>query len=214
MKYRNTCTRGQALIVIPDISGFTNYINKSELEHSQVKIVSLLETILESNVLGLDVSEIEGDAVLFYRFGAIPPLSEIVEQCKLMFTRFHSKLKEFEDSDCHCESCEALQKLTLKFVIHCGTIVSVMVKDYCKLYGKDLVIAHRLLKNHIPFREYLLFTDAFLSEFKQNKITESMQGLKLNRDVYSIQDIGQVGVNYVDLKSQLGKIHNHENILL
>ena len=55
----------QALIVISDIGGFTKFMNESDLVHSKVKIAQLLETILHNNVLGLSVSEIEGDAVLF-----------------------------------------------------------------------------------------------------------------------------------------------------
>jgi hypothetical protein len=54
-----------ALIMIPDISGFTEYIYDADLSHSQMRIASLLEAILDSNELELNVSEIEGDAILF-----------------------------------------------------------------------------------------------------------------------------------------------------
>ena len=57
------------LIFIPDISGFTRFVNQTEIEHSRYIIEELLETIINSNQLGLKVSEIEGDAILFYKFG-------------------------------------------------------------------------------------------------------------------------------------------------
>lgn len=57
-----------ALLLIPDINGFSHYISNSDLAHSQVRIASLLESILESNVLELQVSEIEDDPILFYNF--------------------------------------------------------------------------------------------------------------------------------------------------
>lgn len=56
------------LFLIPDITGFTKYIAAADLQYSQVNIAILLEAILENNKLGLQVSEIEGDAILFYSF--------------------------------------------------------------------------------------------------------------------------------------------------
>jgi len=52
-----------ALIFIPDISGFTKFVNETEISHSQHIIQELLETIVNSNTLGLSLSEIEGGAV-------------------------------------------------------------------------------------------------------------------------------------------------------
>ena len=43
-------TSNPALILIPDISGFTKYIATSEISHSQEKIALLLESILENNM--------------------------------------------------------------------------------------------------------------------------------------------------------------------
>ncbi|HKH62865.1 MAG TPA: DUF2652 domain-containing protein, partial [Flavitalea sp.] len=64
------------LIFIPDISGFTSFVNNTEIEHSRFIIEELLETIINSNQLGLNISEIEGDAVLFYKFGDPPKVQE------------------------------------------------------------------------------------------------------------------------------------------
>ena len=50
------------LIFIPDISGFTHFVNSVELKHSQHIIGELLETIIDANQMGLSVSEVEGDA--------------------------------------------------------------------------------------------------------------------------------------------------------
>ena len=33
------------------------------------------------------------------------------------------------------------------------------MKDYSKLFGKDVIVAHRLMKNDVPSEEYALFTD-------------------------------------------------------
>ena len=78
----------KALLYIPDISGFTRFVNDTEIQHSQHIIEELLEVILQSNELNLEVSEIEGDAVLFYREGEPPQPVQISEQIKSMFFNF------------------------------------------------------------------------------------------------------------------------------
>ena len=56
-----------SLILIPDISGFTSFVNETEVKHSKHIIAELLELIIESDQLGMTVSEVEGDAILFYK---------------------------------------------------------------------------------------------------------------------------------------------------
>jgi hypothetical protein len=59
----------QAIILIPDISGFTEFTNATEIDHSSHIITELLELIISSNECDFTLAEIEGDAVLFYRKG-------------------------------------------------------------------------------------------------------------------------------------------------
>ena len=49
-------TRG--LLLIPDISGFTQFVNQTDIEHSRLIIQELLEIIINQNKIGLEVSEI------------------------------------------------------------------------------------------------------------------------------------------------------------
>ncbi len=195
----SVCKVSPALILIPDISGFTEYMSVADLSHSQNRIASLLEAILESNILGLNVSEIEGDAILFYKHNDTSTADRIIEQCKLMFTRFHNKLKEFEVSNCSCGSCQILHKLSLKFIIHHGLLGSVMVKNFCKLYGKDLIIAHRLLKNNIPEREYLLFTQSFAMQYKLSENVNQINWSELKSESENTSNLGRIEIHYVDL---------------
>ena len=62
----------QSLIFIPDISGFTKFVTETEITHSQHIISELINAIIIENSLNLKISEIEGDAVLFYRIGKPP----------------------------------------------------------------------------------------------------------------------------------------------
>ena len=54
----------KALIYIPDISGFTKFVTQTEISHSNHIIAELIEIIINANDLNLQISEIEGDAVL------------------------------------------------------------------------------------------------------------------------------------------------------
>ncbi len=178
------------LIIIPNITGFTDYMNNSNIEHSQVVIGTLLETILDNNILNLKVSEIEGDAILFYSYEFNKTIDEIISQCETMFKKFHEKLKSFNPDNCKCGTCERLHNLTLKFVVHFGDLASIILKDYPKLYGKELIVAHKLLKNRIEFNEYMLITKDALSNYESDKSNS-----KINAD-WKIGDefIPEIGV--------------------
>ena len=51
----------QAIILIPDISGFTDFTSATEIDHSAHIITELLELIIASNETGFTLAEIEGD---------------------------------------------------------------------------------------------------------------------------------------------------------
>ena len=59
----------KGLIFIPDISGFTNFVKKIDIELGRKITRELLIEIIESNPLYLEISEFEGDAVLYYKQG-------------------------------------------------------------------------------------------------------------------------------------------------
>ena len=62
----------KCFICLPDISGFTHFTQETEISHSRHIISELLEVILHSNKLDLEVAEIERDAVFFHRENLIP----------------------------------------------------------------------------------------------------------------------------------------------
>lgn len=149
-----------ALLFIPDISGFTRFISNTEIQHSQHIIEELLEIVIDANEIGLQLSEIEGDAILFYRFGKAPTAAELLAQIQKMFVSFHAHLKKYETNRiCNCGACKTAHTLTLKFVAHYGNITLNRIKDRSSLFGKEVVIAHRLLKNDIKNNEYALVTN-------------------------------------------------------
>ncbi len=152
-----------ATIFIPDISGYTDFMSKTELEHSSHIINELLDLLVQSNTTACTLAEVEGDALLFYRKGEPIPLADLTAQCLDMFQNFHTLLKVIErDSICQCGACQTASNLTLKFVIHYGTIKEIKVANFVKASGVDMIVAHRLLKNKIGSNEYILATRAYL----------------------------------------------------
>ena len=148
------------LIFIPDISGFTQFVTSVDLIHSEHIIRELLEIILDANEMGLNVSDVEGDAILFYKLGESPDLDVTYKQVEKMFLSFHKQLELYESRrTCHCNACMSIIHLSLKIITHYGEFTEYRIKNFLKLIGKDVIIAHQLLKNDIPQHEYWLITN-------------------------------------------------------
>src|SRR3954447_23079476 len=105
----------KGLLFIPDISGFTRFVNETEIEHSRLIIQELLEILVNANDIGLEVSEIEGDAILFYRYGDPPDLMQLYKQVEKMFCEFHQSIIAYDQRRfCQCKACGSAVGLTLK----------------------------------------------------------------------------------------------------
>ena len=152
-----------ATILIPDISGYTEFVTKTEMEHSSQIILKLLDTIVKSVSDDFVVSDIEGDAVLLYKKGSPPSKKDLIDQCVKTFTAFHrATYDEWANSLCQCGACQRVADLTLKFIVHFGNIAEIKVAQFMHATGADMVVAHRLLKNNINDNEYVLTTDSYL----------------------------------------------------
>jgi hypothetical protein len=192
----------EALIFIPDISGFTRFVNDTEIQHSQHIIEELIEIILQANSIKMEVSEIEGDAVLFYRQGEAPTPEEIGAQTKNMFLNFHQFLRHIEkDTICQCGACKTTSNLTLKFILHYGEIGLSRIREHTKLMGKEVILAHRLLKNNIHSSEYLLMTENYMHNYSNEIIEKGLDWSELEDGSISYEHIGGVNFKFLDLSS-------------
>lgn len=152
-----TDTATTPLLFMPDISGFTRFVNETEVKHSEHIISELLEILIAENQLGLSLAEVEGDALLYYTSAQVPDLRQLAAQCKRMFRAFHQHLKLYETQRiCECGACRSAIDLTLKFIAHKGDFGYLRVYNQQKPHGREVVLIHRLLKNNIDSREYLL----------------------------------------------------------
>ncbi|GMQ82150.1 MAG: hypothetical protein BMS9Abin05_1594 [Rhodothermia bacterium] len=182
-----------SLLLIPDISGFTRFVNEIEIEHGRHIVSELLEVIIDSDDLGLTVAEIEGDAILFYLKDDVPPVPRIAALAERMFIGFHTQLKLYESRRiCHCGACSSAQSLSLKIVAHAGPLEFIHVKNFLKPYGRDTILVHRLLKNSIPMNEYLLVTKHLAEKDSTNAESVLPSWVAFQEGLDSYDEIGEV----------------------
>ena len=155
----------KSLLFLPDISGFTEFVQTTEVAHSQHVIAELLEILLEANTQDLQLAEIEGDALFFYKEEEIPSLEKLLAQMETMFTAFYSHLKLLEKNRvCPCNACSSAPNLQLKIIAHSGELQFITVQDKRKPFGTEVIEAHRLMKNSVASDNYVLLSKALADE--------------------------------------------------
>ncbi|HEX6192538.1 MAG TPA: DUF2652 domain-containing protein [Chitinophagaceae bacterium] len=188
----------KGLLFIPDISGFTRFVTETEIGHSRLIIQELLELLINNNEIGLEVSEVEGDAILFYKFGDAPSLEAIYRQVEKMFCAFHRNLIIYDNRRyCQCQACVSASDLTLKVITHFGEFTGYNVKNFSKLIGKDVIVAHQLLKNDIPQHEYWLVTNSLADDRPPEGFAEWMQWMSSSRQT----ETGEIPFHYTQLSA-------------
>jgi hypothetical protein len=193
-------SKNHSLLFIPDISGFTQFVTDTEINHSHSIIAELLESIIDSNQLELTVSEIEGDAILFYRYQEVPSIDELLEQTQKTFLDFHGHLKRYErDRVCNCGACRQAVQLSLKIIAHTGNITLIKIKNHQKLYGPAVIVVHRLLKNEIKENEYLLVTDSSISTIDKSHLGPDNDWAEIKEGRANYEDVGEISYKYIPL---------------
>ncbi|MGJ8759868.1 MAG: DUF2652 domain-containing protein [Polaribacter sp.] len=150
---------GKSLLFLPDISGFTEFVQTTEVEHSQHVISELLEVLIAANTEELQLAEVEGDALFFYKENDVPSLERLLALSEHIFTAFYSHLKLLEKNRiCPCSACSSAPKLQLKIIAHCGELQFLTVQNNRKPFGSEVIEAHRLMKNSVDSDNYVLFS--------------------------------------------------------
>ncbi|MBV8063195.1 MAG: DUF2652 domain-containing protein [Nevskia sp.] len=155
-----------AVLAIADISGYTGFVHQSDISivHAEQIITALLDTVIERAAHPLTLNKLEGDAALLYaeyQGPAAPVVRDILAQAGEFFGAFErTRLRLQQDrSACGCDACHGIERLRLKILLHLGEIAVKQVRQFTELAGKPLILLHRLLKNSVPSREYLLLSE-------------------------------------------------------
>lgn len=189
------------LICIPDISGFTQFMREANFELTSQIIPALLNEIIYSNTIDLKVSEIEGDAVLFFRSGKLPSLDELIDQCKRFYLDFYHRMNLLYKKHKKAEDAESIpQILGLKIIVHYGEeIAMVPIGNRIKLMGEDVITAHRLLKNSIKIDEYLLISDQLLNHYDKEEFVRKCNWSALHSESIEVEHLGTINYHFIDL---------------
>lgn len=156
------------MLLIADISGYTQFLKASELEHARGILTDLLGVLVEQTRPPLVISRLEGDAVFSYELAA-PSVSgqTVVEMVEGTYVAFRKAIELIVlNTTCDCNACANVGSLDLKFFVHHGEFALQQIGDRRELLGTAVNIAHRLTKNSVKDRTgitaYTLWTaDAF-----------------------------------------------------
>lgn len=170
----------EGIILIPDFSGFTEFVFNTKLYTGEYIVRQLLSTLIDVNDQYFEISEIEGDAILFYRYDDSPSYQSISRILWKMRSAFNRKIAELS------KSLSTTIDLSLKFIVHYGSFSQYNIGNFRKLYGKTIVEAHQLLKNGVAEQpSYALFSNSFL-ENSQHKEPD------FNKDKFHLPEVGVI----------------------
>ena len=182
----------RSCLLIADISGYTGYLAGVELDHAQDILADLVGTVVTTLQPTFRLAKLEGDAA----FMAAPEaeldgslLLDVIERCYFGFRRRRRDVRQA--TTCECDACMRIPDLNLKFVAHVGPVVRQQMAGLDELIGRDVIVAHRLLKNTVSERTgataYALLTDACTTAMA---LDPAALGMRPHAETYEV--VGEV----------------------
>jgi Protein of unknown function (DUF2652)/Polyketide cyclase / dehydrase and lipid transport len=179
--------------VLADIGGYTTFLTRVGIEHAKEITSHLFNGMFKVDQDAWKVGNVEGDCLFLYS-DSRESAEDVFSYLRRLYEKFRESIEEIAaGSTCRCGACDRCGDLTLKFVVHGGEFDTQEIAGRQELIGSDIVVAHRLLKNSVPMREYALVTTPLA-----DVATASGLGITPGRDEY--RDIGAVDYVYVDFQ--------------
>ncbi len=193
--------------VLADIGGYTSFLTEVGIEHAKEITGHLLNGMFEVDRENWKLGDVEGDCLFLFRDSEVDS-EELFAYLRRLYEQFRDSLEEIvSGSTCRCGACDRSGDLTLKFVVHAGPFDVEQIAGQRQLIGADVVVAHRLLKNSVPVREYLLLTDSVGDLARASGLVATR-----GRDEYD--DLGAVDYRYLDLAPVRDAFHRSREIFL
>ncbi len=189
-------------LVIADLSGYTAYLSRGDLEHAPAIAGDLLETIVGRLEPPFRLTKFEGDAAFLFVEDGRAEASLLLDAIEASYIAFRRRLRSIDQAtSCDCNSCQLAPRLDLKLIVHHGTYVRGRIAGRDELAGPDVILVHRLLKGATAAGAsgsgYALFTAA------------AVQALALEPDALglvsaeeSIEHMGRVVTYTLDLEAR------------
>ena len=188
----------QGFLIISDITGYSKYVNESELEHARDSLTALLNLLIKHTQSPLVLSKLEGDAVFSYApAGGFLQGQSLLDMIETTYASFRKALELMVlNTTCPCNACRNLPNLDLKFFVHYGAYMTQKLGNFTELVGNDVNLVHRLAKNQIKektgFKAYAAFTQPVMDALG---LADFQNSLIPHRETFA--DVGEVQM-YVD----------------
>ncbi|UWQ42431.1 DUF2652 domain-containing protein [Leisingera aquaemixtae] len=190
-------TAQNGYLLIADISGYTQFLTSSELDHANPILQSLLQAVAEQVGEPLHFWKLEGDAVLAYSTRAELVSGDLLLTfCENLYNAFAARRQDIvANTTCPCRACANAGGLDLKVIVHYGAFEEMQVGPVRDLSGADVILVHRMTKTaaaaETGVRSYALFSDAAV---------QAMQ-LQAAMEPYSqpFEHFGEVSMQVYDL---------------
>jgi len=200
-------------IVLADISGFTSFMEETEITHSSNILRDLMELIISHFTPTLNLAEVEGDAVFAYapdpRISRGELLLEIIEAT---YAAFRDRQRSMaHNATCPCKACHSISNLDLKFITHYGDYILQEVARKTKPVGSSVNTAHRLLKNSVGsstgWRGYALFSQKSLEHM-------DIQPVGGHDSQESYEYIGEINTSSINLDERYQELIEERQVFL
>ncbi len=134
-------------LVVADLTGYTAYLSRGELEHAPAIAGDLLETIVVRLDPPFRLAKFEGDAAFLWVEDGRADASLLLDAVEASYLAFRRRLRSIDQAtSCDCNSCRLAPRLDLKLFVHHGSYVRTQIAGRDELAGSDVIVVHRLLK--------------------------------------------------------------------
>jgi len=164
--FKGRTMASKAYFIITDMSGYTEYLTHSELDHANEILQSLFDAQISSIKHPFILSGFRGDAIFMYAPESnFVQAQTFIESLENFYIVFEETLQQMQyNTTCTCRACKNMSLLDLKMCIHYGEYLLQKLADRQELLGPDVIVPHRMLKNHViektGVKSYALFSDA------------------------------------------------------
>jgi uncharacterized protein YndB with AHSA1/START domain len=189
-------------LLIADLTGYTAYLSRGEIEHAPTIAGDLLETIVGRLEPPFRLAKFEGDAAFLFVEDGRADGSLLLDSIEAAYLAFRRRLRSIDQAtSCDCNSCRLAPRLDLKLFVHHGAFVRGRIAGRDELAGPDVIVVHRLLKgtaaSEARANGFALFTAAAVDALG---LDAAALGLRAGEE--SIEHLGHVDTFTLDLEAR------------
>jgi uncharacterized protein YndB with AHSA1/START domain len=194
-------------LLLADLTGYTAYLSRGEIEHAPTIAGDLLETIVGRLEPPFRLAKFEGDAAFLFMEDGRADASLLLDAIEVSYVAFRRRLRSIEQaSSCDCNACSQAPKLDLKFFVHHGQYVRSRIAGRDELAGSAIIVVHRLLKGASAAAAhaedgrasgFAVFTGEALAQLPLDPAASNLRA-----GSESIEHLGEVATHILDLEAR------------